>query len=215
MGTISAGIHGPVLGKVGPIVGSSWKGKFYIKSLPGPRTKKRGKEEKKNQQKFATVHYWLQPILDFVREGFKNYSETTEGFNAAKSYALNHAFRQDNDNNNVFDPSLMLVSYGSLPNPTQIEIEKSADNILSFTWSTERQDDTNIYDQAMLLAYDEVNKIPIMKLTGQFRSTGSDTLRLYNRTGKKNTEFHVYIAFTAHDRSRQSNSIYLGKVKMK
>jgi hypothetical protein len=67
----------------------------------------------------------------------------------------------------------------------------------------------------MLLAYDEVNKIPIMKLTCQFPSTGSGTRRLYNHQGKKNTEFHIYIAFTAYDRSRQSNSIYLGKVKMK
>lgn len=38
MGKYTQGILGPFSGKVGAIVGSSWKGVNYIKSLPGPNT---------------------------------------------------------------------------------------------------------------------------------------------------------------------------------
>lgn len=214
MGTTAGGIYGAFSGKVGPVVGSSWKGKPYIKAAPKKRTKKRGEKEKKNQQKFAVVHYWLRPILDFVRVGFQNYSETSTGFNAAKSYAMKHAFEQDKKDNFVFNPSLMLVSHGDLPNPTEIAFEKTSDNLLHVTWNTERPTGATDYDQVMLLAYDDVNKQAIMKLVGQFRSTGSDTLPLSSNTMKP-TEFHLYVAFTAYDRSRQSNSVYLGKVKLK
>ena len=53
----------------------------------------------------------------------------------------------------------------------------------------------------MLLAYDiEKGEAP-MKLTGQFRYAGSDTLNF--RPGRTD---HVYIAFIAADRSRQSEA---------
>lgn len=35
---------------------------------------------------------WLRPVTQFVREGFKEYTPTVEGFLAAKSYLLKNAF---------------------------------------------------------------------------------------------------------------------------
>jgi hypothetical protein len=67
----------------------------------------------------------------------------------------------------------------------------------------------NDHDQVMLLLYDDKAGYENMKLTGQFRYTGSDELQLPAPAG----EFHVYVAFIAHDRSRQSHSVYLGKLQ--
>ena len=64
-------INGPIVGKIGPVVGASWKGEAYIRSVPHKRSKKRQPLEKINQSNFATVHYWLQPILAYLRAGFK------------------------------------------------------------------------------------------------------------------------------------------------
>jgi hypothetical protein len=61
----------------------------------------------------------------------------------------------------------------------------------------------------MLLAYDNVRGEAIMKLTGQFREVGKDTLTINPVQGRT---YHVYAAFTGHDRSNQSNSIYLGMI---
>jgi hypothetical protein len=54
-------------------------------------------------------------------------------------------------------------------------------------------------------AYAELNT------TGQLRNTGVDILHL-NRT--KGNHFLVYAAFNAADRSRQSDSVYLGEWKI-
>jgi hypothetical protein len=208
MGKLTNGIYGPIRGKVGPVVGSSWKGEYYIKSRPRRRTKKRGAVEKINQGNFASVHYWLQPVIEFLRAGFKGYGPRVEGFNAAKSYALKHAFSGD-AGNKLLDPALVQVSYGNLPLPSHISIAKSDDYTLQFTWDTSLSDGASAYDQAMLLAYDNKKKEQCMKLTGQFRSNGNDKLILPQTTG---LNYHVYIAFTAHDRSRQSHSVYLGVI---
>ena len=39
MGKLIQGINGPFTGKVGPAVGSSWRGISVIRSLPSPRTR--------------------------------------------------------------------------------------------------------------------------------------------------------------------------------
>src|ERR1700730_7625171 len=73
MSKIPYGISGPVIGKIGSVVGSSWKGVPYIKSIPHKRNAKAGPGEAANRMKFAMAHRWLKPVLSFVREGFRKY----------------------------------------------------------------------------------------------------------------------------------------------
>jgi hypothetical protein len=208
MGKLVNGINGAFEGKVGTVIGSSWKGLYYIKARPRRRTKKRGVKEKLNQGNFATLHYWLQPIIEFLRVGFKGYAPGVEGFIAAKSWALKNAFMGVGSNRQL-DPALVRVSFGDLPLPADISVTKSPDHVLTFTWNGALVNGANHYDQAMLLAYNDVNKEKIIKLTGQFRNSGGDLLALPERPGSC---YHIYLAFTAHDRSRQSHSVYLGTV---
>src|SRR4051812_43503132 len=92
MGRLINGINGHIQGKVGAVIGSSWKGIPYVKGPYKPRTKKISKDEKNNRSKFAKAHYWLKPLVEFVRIGFKGYTPLVEGFIAAKSYLLKNAF---------------------------------------------------------------------------------------------------------------------------
>jgi hypothetical protein len=62
----------------------------------------------------------------------------------------------------------------------------------------------------MMLAYNIESGHAYYKITGQFRSVGEDTLPVSGAPGN----FHVYAAFNAADRSRQSDSVYLGVVKI-
>jgi len=142
MGKLINGVYGPIHGKVGPVVGSSWKGEYYIKSGPRKRNKKRGSAEKHNQDNFSSLHYWLQPVIEFLRAGFKGYTPKVEGFNAAKSYALKHAFVGD-AGKKILDPALVLVSHGNLPLPSHCSVEKSGDSEQQFTWDTSLTDDAS------------------------------------------------------------------------
>src|SRR6185503_10252964 len=162
---------------------------------------KRGVKERLNQDKFSKAHYWLHPLLDFIRIGFRGYSPKMEGFNAAKSYCLKNSFTGETAKQAI-DPSLVQLSYGGLPLPSNINMKRSGDYLLEFSWD-KKYNGGNYYDQAMLLAYDVETGHAEMQLTGQFRLTGADKLELPHI---KQQNYQVYIAFIAHDRSSQSNS---------
>jgi hypothetical protein len=210
MAKLITGINGPIEGKVGTVIGSSFRGVPYIKAAPGKKPAKRTPDEALNQSSFSSLHYWLQPIIPFLREGFRDYSETVFGFNAAKSFNLKHAFKGDRSNK-ALDPSLVQVSDGDLPLPSYASVEKSGNYTLQFTWDASTESFDAKRDQVMMLAYDDVKKIYRWVLLGQFRSAGTDTLELEATTG---CNYHVYMAFVAHDRSRRSKSVYLGRVEV-
>lgn len=209
MATIPNGINGPVIGKVGKVVGSSRNGVAYIKGPYKKRTKKISKAESANRIKFAESQRWLRPLLDFVREGFKGYSQRSEGFVAAKSYLLKNAMESTGMDAKV-NPALMQVSYGDLPLCENMAVEKMTDGQLKFTWDASPPSGGHPRDQAMLLAYDPQHESAFFVTTGQFRSAGEDTLYIDAREGRT---YHVYFAFMAADRSRQSHSVYLGEVQ--
>jgi len=87
---------------------------------------------------------------------------------------------------------------------------------LTFTWEPEEIGYGYDRDQVMMLAYNcsgyekKVSE-SYENITGQFRSAGQDIL-LIPKILKAGTILHVYIAFIAADRSRQSDSLYLGEL---
>ena len=208
MGSFQFGPLGPVKGKVGNIVISSWKGKPYVKSAPSERTSPLTKKEIANRKKWAMAHAWLKPITKFVREGFKGYTPTVEGFIAAKSYLLKNAF-EGNAPDFIINPALVKVSSGELPLPQNIQVTQIAANELQFSWDTEHIEIINKYDQVMMLAYDIEGGYAFTRLTGQLRINGSDTITF--QAGFKRTH-HLYIAFVSADRTTRSNSLYLGSM---
>ncbi len=73
MAKFNDGINGPFKGKVGTVVGATWKGIHYMRSLPSERTspptqRRNGEPEKMGAfAKLATTHYpicsnWLEGI---------------------------------------------------------------------------------------------------------------------------------------------------------
>lgn len=198
-------ILGTVSGRVGNVVVVKWKDKTIIRREPKERWSKPREHEIRNRSNFAVAHHWLKPVIDFVRAGFNGYPEASHAFNAAKSVNLKNAFE---GKPKVFNPALVQVSWGDLPMPENITVEKTGAKELTFSWEPSATK-THKYDQAMLLAYDPVKKYRKYQLTGQFRTTGSDKLLL-----DKKGNYHVYIAFVAADRTRQSMSQYLGCVEV-
>lgn len=211
MGSLKYGSLGPVTGKVGNLIVSTWKGKPYVKSLPAERKSKPTEKELINRKKWAMAQAWLQPITKFVRKGFNGYTETVEGYLAAKSYLLKNAF-ESVATDLIINPALMKVSCGELPLPPNMLATLQENHVVQFTWSTEEISRSNRYDQVMLLAYDIEHGYAITTLTGQLRYTGADTLQLSVVRGQV---YHLYAAFIAADRSMQSDSIYLGAMDVK
>ena len=66
-------------------------------------------------------------------------------------------------------------------------------------------------DQVMMLAYN-IDKLEArMEIAGQLRKTGSDLLKI---DARQSGTWHLYAAFVASDRSRQSDSVYLETIQI-
>jgi len=210
MGRLVGGINGPIIGKVGTVIGSSRNGIPYLKGPYKNRTKIISEKEELNRRKFAAAQAWLKPLLNFVRAGFKGYSERSEGFISAKSYLLKNALKVV-DNDIVIDPVLMKLSFGDLPMSKNVTFNLSARTEITFTWDPTGMNPSFNKDQVMLLAYHIGSGKAFYTLTGQFREIGYDKLIL-NLDLNPGSVLHLYIAFVAADRSRQSDSLYLGEL---
>jgi len=133
MGQLISGINGHIRGKIGTVIGSSWKGIPYLKGPYSKRTGKAGPEETGNRNKFALAHFWLRPVLGFVRVGLKDYTPTVEGFNAAKSLLLLHAFEGVAPDRHI-NPALAKLSVGTLALSPDMAVAKTVQGQLAFTW---------------------------------------------------------------------------------
>lgn len=207
MARYSQGPLGAFIGKLGPAVGGTWKGKPYLRAR-WSRRKKPSKAELLNRDKFALLHEWLQPLIFILRLGFKGYSPTVEGYNAAKSYNLKNAFILKEGKYEI-DPARVLISHGSLPLSENASCQLMGKE-LHVTWDTSRPlEPGSIMDRVMIIAYEP----------------GFKAFRYYSIDGHRKDgkviigitapgSYHVYLAFFADDRTRQSNSCYLGVVEV-
>jgi len=207
MAKYSNGINGAFSGGIGPVIGTSRNGVPYMKSKGNPRTAAATPAEQANRNKFKNAHAWIKPLLPVLRVGFKGYTETSYGFLAAKSYMLLHAM----EDGQVI-PERVKISHGDLPIAQDIAVHLTDDQKLHFSWSPVHAQHSNPKDQLMVLAYQPETATAIYEIHGAFRDTGMQVLDLINDFADQ--VIHVFAAFVAADRSRQSDSIYFGPIRV-
>jgi len=106
----------------------------------------------------------------------------------------------------------MLVSRGSLGNSSDIQVELSPERELLFTWNPRSASGPyKNNDQLLLVAYNTVDGIAATSIGPAYRSDGAAKLTLEALpTGKA----HVYLGFISFDRSKASDSVYLGELEV-
>jgi hypothetical protein len=203
MARYTNGINGIFTGKVGAVVGCVVNGTAYMRGKPKPRTSPVLEVEQGNRDKFSTLHDWLQRLLPILRVGFKNHSQHSYGYNAAKSYNLKHAMFEGS----VLPENIML-SQGNLPVSADLSVTLVNTDTLLFQWDPAYLEGANTKDQIMVLAYHPESRSPIYELHGAFRNTGSQELKIYHEFAGKTIELYAF--FISADRNSQSDSVYLG-----
>jgi len=132
MGRIRKGILGGFSGKVGTVVGGSWKGIAYMRSLPQKVKNPRTIGQKSQRTKFSLALALLQPLTAFLRTGWKLYAHKKSPFNAAMSYTLANVITGEYPGYSV-DASKLLVSRGALIPAVNPTAEITGDNFV-FSW---------------------------------------------------------------------------------
>ena len=208
MGTIKKGVLGGFSGKVGSVVGASWKGIDYIRSLPASVKNPRTEGQVTQRTKFTVALEFLRPIIAYLNVGFKPYACKQSPYNAAMSYNVSNAVTGTFPDFEMDYPNA-LVSKGSLLGAEDASATTDAGSI-SFAW-TDNSEVSNALstDKAMPLAFNISKGQAVFKTNGAERSTEADTLTIPANWSGDDVE--VYLGFVSNDGLLVATSAYLGQ----
>jgi hypothetical protein len=215
MGKIKQGILGGFSGKVGSVIGASWKGINYMRSIPqhvhNPRT-----EGQVNQRtKFAITLRFLQPLTDFLRTGFKLYAHKESPFNSAVAYTLRNAIIEPQPDKFFVEPYKVLVSRGGLTPAANASASTDLDPLsIAITW----EDNSGVSsakstDKALSAIRNQTKSgEAICDTAGAQRSAGTQTIVFPDDWAGDLID--VYLGFISENGKEVSNSVYLGEYSL-
>jgi len=199
------GLNGPVKGKFGNTIASSWRDINYFKSVSSKPTKKPTEKQKVLRTKFKAIHAFLGSVNDCVQLAFISNPGRQTGRNAAHSYTSLHACYETETGWEI-DYSKVLISFGRL------KPIAGAEAIVTESGITIRWDKRESNGEQMIIALvDTQQENWVTSVATVNRYTGEYTLNMSRMTTEFN--FHVYIGTISRDRKNASNSLYLGKVQ--
>ncbi len=207
MAQINQGILGGVNGKVGTVIGSSWRGIQYVRAL-AVRSKKKTASEKQQsaRARFLLMTAFQQSMREVWKLGFKTQAIRMTELNSALSYNLKNAIKSQDANHEILYPQIQ-ISRGSLPNAGSPTARPAAAGSIQFNW-TNNSGTGNAHgnDKALLVAYCAELKQTIYN-TGPLRSSESATLSTPAFSGK---EVQTWIGFIAENDKDVASSIFTG-----
>ena len=209
MATYKKGILGVFSGKVGTVVGSSWKGISYMKSLPKTSGKKPSQLQVDQRLRFTLVANFLRPIQAIIRIGYGTVTGNLTTNNAAVSYHLSSAVLGDAPNFEIDYPKV-IFSRGELPGPALPALVAAAGGELNFSWTDNSTANlAQATDRAVLLVYCPATKEFVFDNTATRSLAGATMTLPPNFVGET---LHAWMAFFATNDKQVSTSVYLGTV---
>ena len=206
MGKIGNGILGGLSGKVGNVIGGSWKGIDYIRVKPTSVANPRTEGQVNQRNKFTATLEYLQPNREFVNVGYKSFATKKTAFNAAMSFVLNNAVSDAPDF--MIDYSTALLSKGGLSKPLNPTADLSIPGEVTFSWGdNSAEGNAHASDKAMVLVYNPLKKDSIYILDGAERIDGLQTI--FIPSTYSGDEVELFMAFVSKN-GKVSNSVYLG-----
>lgn len=209
MGTISKGILGGFSGKVGNVVGGTWKGIDYMRSKSNRTNFNPSQAQLEQQLKFGLSIRFVQSMSGLLELSFRNFAIKMTGINSALSYTLKNAVAGTYPVYNIVY-SDVLVSRGDLPNVLGPAVVSGAASVVSFSWT----DNSGVgiakpTDKAILAAYCPAFNQCIYTTGSASRSALTDDLNLATFSGQL---VETYIGFISEDGRNIASSIYTGQV---
>ncbi|WP_207532964.1 DUF6266 family protein [Desertivirga arenae] len=135
MGKFSNGIFGNFYGKIGNVVGSSWRGIDYLKSLPKINKNRIPSQlQIEQQQRFSLMTAFMNLLRPLLSAGYKNQAIRATAYNVALSENIKNAIAGAYPEFVVDFPEVILSS-GVLPLPTNLAVAAAAGLKVDFSWT--------------------------------------------------------------------------------
>ncbi|MCR5193397.1 MAG: DUF6266 family protein [Bacteroidales bacterium] len=207
MGKIKQGIMGGFAGKVGPVIGTSWKGKAVMRSRALSFNDRNSQAQQEQRARFSIVIKFVSAIGGFISVGFRSRAVGMTAPNAAVSANIGEVITGTFPNYEI-DYSKALVSAGSLDLPFNAQATVDS-NTLSLTWADNSGMGTaKATDKVMILIYNKTKNQSVSEFDVASRSerTGSVTIP----TAWNSDSVEVWLAMNSLDGTLTSKSAYLG-----
>lgn len=203
------GILGEFSGKVGTVVGSSWKGISYMRSLPAKKKNKKVSDTQLIQQaKFAMSIRLVKAMGSLLSISYQEAPGKT-----VKNVALSQVLAQAIGGNypDLFiEYSQVQVAKGSLKKADNPSVDVPAPGVLRFNWSDAATlGNANATDKAILVMYCPETGDTIYSADAFTRSQGTGTLDVSFFSGK---QVHTWISFRSADGMKTADSTYTGTI---
>jgi hypothetical protein len=210
MATFEKGILGGFSGKVGNVVGTRWRGKNVMRSLPQRGNYTPTVKQEEQRQKFKTVIGFLSPIVDVLNLYFGNPQGDKSRSNLATSYHLKNAV-VSSPLGMVMDYAKVLISKGDLRGIDGGTLTAGAAQTLVFGWQDNSgQGKATATDTLMVVVYAPDLNLFYNNLAVATRdaTTATVTLPLF-MTG---FEVEVWASFSKPDTNFAALSTYMGAI---
>lgn len=202
---------GPVSGKLGNLIFSHYLGKPYVRS--NPKSRKKGNEKEENTRDgFGDLSWdFIRPVQPFLKLTFREVARGDRGVFAARSYLLRYAVERGEKNKTSILPAQMLMSRGSLGMSEDVQVALMEDR-LDFSWNKAKANKPyNNDDHVLLVAYNVAAAKAVTSIGPACRRDGAASLSIGQLPAGK---AHVYLGFISQDRTKASDSVYLGEVEV-
>jgi hypothetical protein len=211
MGTIKQGILGGFSGKVGNVVGASWRGIDYMRSLPASVRNPQTVPQMTQRSRFSLIGKMLKTFVPVIRLGFAGIAGTGKSaFSEAMSYNILNSIIGLYPDLEV-DFQKFKVSIGELYGATNVVVSSAAGSI-SFDWDTDLLNNAAATDKVILLAYNQSTGDASYDVDAATRADGSGSIAVLPTWDGDLVD--TYLALYSADGKLVSNSVYAGRVEV-
>ncbi|MGJ8744856.1 DUF6266 family protein [Polaribacter sp.] len=210
MATFEKGILGGFTGKVGNVVGTRWRGKNVMRSLPQRGKYTATEKQEEQRQKFKTVIGFLSPIVAIVSRYFGSPRGDKSRANLATSYHLKNAVIST-QTGMVMDYAKVLISKGDLRGIDGGTVAAAAGHTLDFAWQDNSgQGKATATDALMVVVYAPDLQLFYNNLAVATRDATTATVTLPEfMTG---FDVEVWASFSKPETDFAAISTYMGTV---
>ena len=209
MGKIKTGILGGFQGKVGTVIGSTWRGESIMRALPKTAAKAPTESQRIQRLKFKAVSEFLNPLRSTLSTYFGNDTGVKSKYNMATSYHITNAVEITEQGTQILYPRV-LVAKGTLFGFQNITTTQS-ETVITLNW-----EDNTVFGNAK--AEDTVNVVCYIEEVNTFYVFES----IANRDGltasvtlpQNFLGYNVEVYAFLYDKvsKTSSNSVYLGSI---
>ena len=212
MGRLREGMLGQVQGKVGPVVGTTWKGKGVIRAKGVRRNNKQSEKQLVNQAKFGLASAFIYTMGNLVEITYRHLASGKTAKNAALSNLIHNAIIGTYPDFAIDFSKVNFSIQNGLHNVTEASAASTLPGLVSFNWTFEGKTDfASRRDKAMVVAYCDTDKKGEYNTAAAQRDDLLASLKVPHFRGKA---VHTWIIFIAEDQSKISGTKYTGLVQV-